>query len=139
MEEQQLKRIYEDKKMSNETSFKSDIKVQNDTFYQKVSQGDDADDKMKPIIKEDRTNMVIKCTKIFLADPVETLLNLTLKEEILWITKETFQNVGYVSQFFTGKRTAQIKISVKLLYTSQSCTWKKHNNNLQARPSAQLL
>lgn len=103
MEEQQLKRISGDKKMSNETSFKSDIKVENDTFYQKGSQGDDVDDKMKPIIKVDRTNMVIKRTKIFLADPVEALLNLTLKEEILWITKEMFQNVGYVSQFFTEK------------------------------------
>lgn len=125
--------------MSNETSFKSDIKVENDTFYQKGSQGDDVDDKMKPIIKVDRTNMVIKRTKIFLADTVEALLNLTLKEEILWITKEMFQNVGYVSHFFTGKKTAQIKMSVKLLYTSQSCTWKKLNNNLLVRSSAQLL
>ena len=30
--------------MSNETSFKSDIKVENDIFYQKDSKGDDIDD-----------------------------------------------------------------------------------------------
>ena len=55
--------------------------------------------KMKPIIKEDRTEIVIKSTKILLADligeediikgqqvidPVEILLN------FLWITKEMF-------------------------------------------------
>ena len=40
----QLKRISRDKKMSSETSFKSDIKVEKDKFYQKDSQGDDTDD-----------------------------------------------------------------------------------------------
>ena len=55
--------------------------------------------KMKPIIKEDRTEIVIKSAKILLADlieeediikgqqvidPVEILLN------FLWITKEMF-------------------------------------------------
>ena len=42
--QEQLKKIYEDKKMSNETSFKGEIKVENDTFYQKGSQGDAIDD-----------------------------------------------------------------------------------------------
>ena len=75
--------------------------------------------KMKPIIKEDRTNMVIKSGKILLArlieeediikgqqviDPVEVLLNLILEEKILWITKEMFQDAGYVNQFSTGKK-----------------------------------
>ena len=41
---EQLNRIYEDKKMSYETSFKSDIKVENDTFYQKGSHGNDIGD-----------------------------------------------------------------------------------------------
>ena len=43
--QEQLDRIYGDKKMSNETSFKSDtkveIKVENNRFCQKDSQGDD--------------------------------------------------------------------------------------------------
>ena len=43
--QEQLKRIYGDKKMSNETNFKSDIKVENNTFYQKDSHGDDTDDR----------------------------------------------------------------------------------------------
>ena len=43
--EEQLKRIYKDKKMSIETSFEKDIKVKNDTFYQKGSQGDDIYDR----------------------------------------------------------------------------------------------
>ena len=38
--QEQLKRIYGDKKISNETSFQSDIKAENDTSYQKDSQGD---------------------------------------------------------------------------------------------------
>ena len=42
--QEQLKRICGDKKMSNEASFKSDIKVESDIFYQKDSQGDDIDD-----------------------------------------------------------------------------------------------
>ena len=41
--QEQPKRIYGDKKMSNKTSFKSDIKVENDTFYQKGCQGNDID------------------------------------------------------------------------------------------------
>ena len=45
--QEQLKRIYGDRKMSNETSFKSDVKVENDIFYQKGSQGDDTDDRNK--------------------------------------------------------------------------------------------
>ena len=35
--QEQLKRIYGDKKMTKETSFKSDIKVENDKFYLKGS------------------------------------------------------------------------------------------------------
>ena len=43
-----------------------------------------------------------------------------------------------MNQFLTGKRIAKIKMLLKLLYTSQSCTWKKHYNNLLVRPSVQL-
>ena len=76
--------------------------------------------KMKPIIKEGRPNIVIKSAKILLAhlieeediikgqqmiDPVEILLNLILEDQTLWIAKEMFQDVRYMNQFFTGKRT----------------------------------
>ena len=79
--------------------------------------------KMKPIIKEDRINMVKKSAKMLLAhlikeddiikgqqviDPVEILLNLILEEEILWITKQMFQDIGYDNHYSTGKRTTQI-------------------------------
>ena len=89
--------------------------------------------KMKPIIKEGRPNIVIKSAKILLAhlieeediikgqqmiDPVEILLNLILEDQTLWIAKEMFQDVRYMNQFFTGKRTVQIKMLVKLLYNS---------------------
>ena len=89
--------------------------------------------KMKPIIKEGRPNIVVKSAKILLAhlieeediikgqqmiDPVEILLNLILEDQTLWIAKEMFQDVRYMNQFFTGKRTVQIKMLVKLLYNS---------------------
>ena len=89
--------------------------------------------KMKPIIKEGRPNIVIKSAKILLAhlieeediikgqqmiDPVEILLNLILEDQTLWIAKEMFQDVRYMNQFFTWKRTVQIKMLVKLLYNS---------------------
>ena len=76
--------------------------------------------KMKPIIKEGRPNIVVKSAKILLAhlieeediikgqqmiDPVEILLNLILEDQTLWIAKEMFQDVRYMNQFFTGKRT----------------------------------
>ena len=52
---------------------------------------------------------------------------------------------GNVSRFWVcqsilhwEKDSVQIKILVKLLYTSQSYTQKKHYNNLLVRPSTQL-
>ena len=49
---------------------------------------------------------IIKGQKVI--DLVEILFNLILEEEILWITKEMFQDIGYDNQYSTGKKTAQI-------------------------------
>ena len=100
--QEQLKRICGDKKMSNEASFKSDIKVESDIFYQKDSQGDDIDDQNETYCEGGQNQYGYKSAKILLThlieekdiikgqqvtDPVEILFSLIPEEKTLWITE----------------------------------------------------